>query len=247
MSGFLLTLVLAVPSFGGEVEYELADGSAFTDVAGGFGGNGIRTEHPLEGTFTAIISQSRGGVFIAMKDFVFRSKLDPSFTIVGTGSMNVWSCALKWQSTRLRVSINDSFILPISSELSAFSPFPVIEDYFSTNFVIRALPEQGFRKQFFYRSDVNSDGSVDISDVVGLLLYQFVEPSEEPSCLDAADVNDSGTIDVSDAIALLRYLFLGSFVVPPPACFCGLDPTEDELDCDGQSACFRESFPDDGE
>ena len=86
----------------------------------------------------------------------------------------------------------------------------------------------------FVRGDVNTDGSVDISDGVSTLLFLF-GGGEAPSCRDAADSNDTATIDVSDAIYLFNYLFKAG--PPPPAPFttCGVTP-DSMLPCDN-SVC----------
>ena len=77
---------------------------------------------------------------------------------------------------------------------------------------------------------------------------------DPPPCFDAADVNDNGEvlisfdpdmsveeirsrlIELSDSIFLLNYVFLGGPAPNDPLLECGLDPTEDSLDCE-QSLC----------
>lgn len=88
----------------------------------------------------------------------------------------------------------------------------------------------------FVRGDVNTDGTVDISDAQSLLGFLFVIGSPEPDCQAAADTNAGGTIDVSDVVYLLNYLFVAG--PPPSAPFpnCGADPTT-PLTCDSFSAC----------
>jgi CD109 antigen len=82
----------------------------------------------------------------------------------------------------------------------------------------------------FVRGDLNGDGTVDLSDAVGILGYLFLGETV-PTCLDAGDVNDDGSIEITDSILLLNHLFLGG--PPPLAPFpaAGPDPTEDSLDC----------------
>ena len=88
------------------------------------------------------------------------------------------------------------------------------------------LPER------FKRGDVNSDGTLDISDAIGTLNYLF--QNLPVVCLDAVDSNDDGAVDISDAISVLNYIFAGG---PPPAApgpsECGVDTTDDALDCPG--------------
>ncbi len=61
--------------------------------------------------------------------------------------------------------------------------------------------------ELFVRGDVNRDGSVNLSDVVGVLagLYQ----GAGFPCEDAADFDDDGSIVISDAISLALHLFAG--------------------------------------
>jgi hypothetical protein len=65
--------------------------------------------------------------------------------------------------------------------------------------------------------DANSDGSVDIADVVFLVAYIFSGGSA-PKSLGAADADSSGDISISDAVYLVAYIFSGG---PAPVC-----PTE---------------------
>ena len=81
----------------------------------------------------------------------------------------------------------------------------------------------------FRRGDVGSDDSIDISDVIRLLLYLFVEGNALP-CADAADIDDDGELRITDAIGLLNFLFAQG---PPPRLpgpVCGVDPTVDGFD-----------------
>ncbi|OUU23060.1 MAG: hypothetical protein CBC13_06535, partial [Planctomycetia bacterium TMED53] len=88
--------------------------------------------------------------------------------------------------------------------------------------------------QRFLRGDHNGDGSVDISDAMSLLSALFANGTT--SCEDAADSNDDGNIDVSDAVRTLQYLFAGS-TIPAPIDTCGVDQTDDGLDCAQGSNC----------
>ena len=85
----------------------------------------------------------------------------------------------------------------------------------------------------FVRGDCNVDGVITVADPVYNLEYLFENgPSE---CLDAQDSNDDGTLDISDPIYNLGYQF--NMGPPPPAPFpaCGVDPTDDGLDCSDYS------------
>jgi hypothetical protein len=44
-------------------------------------------------------------------------------------------------------------------------------------------------------------------------------------------------INITDAIDVLRFLFLGDADPPSPYPTCGVDPTNDDLDCDPINAC----------
>ena len=90
-----------------------------------------------------------------------------------------------------------------------------------------AVPQHGE----FRRGDSNGDEVLDLSDGINTLDWLF-DAGGVPACLDAADVDDSGRIDISDPIGLLAFLFLGADAPPNPGPLqCGLDPSEDELDC----------------
>jgi len=85
----------------------------------------------------------------------------------------------------------------------------------------------------FRRGDINSDGELDVSDVVMVLGYLFLG-FDTPACLDATDVDDDGILDLSDPIYLLSFLFTGGEPPPPPGPMLpGIDPTDDRLGCDG--------------
>jgi len=84
----------------------------------------------------------------------------------------------------------------------------------------------------FVRSDVNADGNTNVTDVTYLVNHLF-PPSF--ACQDAADCNDDGALNVSDAVYLLNHLFPPSFPAPFPN--CGIDPTDDALECDSFPPC----------
>lgn len=88
--------------------------------------------------------------------------------------------------------------------------------------------EPGPGKAVFRRGDVSSEGELDISDAVKILLSLF-GGGYEILCPDSADVDDDGMILLTDAVALLRYLFGGIEPPPYPGIECGEDPTIDEL------------------
>jgi hypothetical protein len=67
----------------------------------------------------------------------------------------------------------------------------------------------------FRRGDANSDGTVDVSDAVSILMWLF-QGGASPTCLDATDANDDDGTDIADPVYLLSYLVLGGPAPPPP-------------------------------
>jgi hypothetical protein len=66
--------------------------------------------------------------------------------------------------------------------------------------------------QGFLRGDADGDGKIDISDVIYLVNYLFID-GPEPVPLEAGDANGDGGVNISDVIYLVNYLFLDG---PPP-------------------------------
>lgn len=92
------------------------------------------------------------------------------------------------------------------------------------------------RAQTFRRGDGNGDGRIDLSDAVYGLGYLFSKGSEPP-CLKSLDIDDSGDLTITDPIALLGHIFLGGAKPRLPFDQCGVDPTEDFLDCGTSGIC----------
>ncbi len=84
-----------------------------------------------------------------------------------------------------------------------------------------------FAPVLFIRGDVNADGTLDISDSIGILGWLFF--GDRTRCLDALDVDDSGAVDLTDAVGLLSHLFQGTSAPPPPRRSPGKDPQPDLL------------------
>ncbi|MDE0957371.1 MAG: hypothetical protein OSB12_01910 [Planctomycetota bacterium] len=90
----------------------------------------------------------------------------------------------------------------------------------------------------FQRGDCNADGGFNIADQIYILAALF---SGGPAgvCADACDENDDGGINIADGIYGLAALFSGG--PPPPAPSpgtCGVDPTDDALDCASFPPCL---------
>jgi hypothetical protein len=75
-----------------------------------------------------------------------------------------------------------------------------IQDSLSGQVVVDPMP--------FRFGDANSDGSIDISDVVYLIAYIFSGGSA-PSPYLAGDANCDSTVDISDVVYLIAYIFSG--------------------------------------
>jgi len=89
----------------------------------------------------------------------------------------------------------------------------------------------------FVRGSARGTGEIDISDAIFIIGYLFLG-GETPPCLDAGDANDDGKLDLSDGIYDLNFLFVGGAAPPEPFPGCGVDPTEDELGCEGFRGCI---------
>jgi len=97
----------------------------------------------------------------------------------------------------------------------------------------------------FFRGDVDSNGTLDISDAVRVLNFLF-QGGDQPGCLETADTNNDADINLTDAVYLLTYLFLGGAVPPPPGTpdfdnACGPDPDPEgsagALGCETYTGC----------
>ena len=79
----------------------------------------------------------------------------------------------------------------------------------------------------FIRGDSDANGSLELTDAVGLLNFLFLGAGD-PGCQDAADFDDNGSADISDAIANLGFQFLGGAQPAQPYPGCGNDSAPDE-------------------
>ncbi len=105
-------------------------------------------------------------------------------------------------------------------------------------FCLPALGPAALPAAPFLRGDANQDGVVNITDAVATLDFLFLGDPASLACGDAADSNDDGAVNLSDAIMTLNFLFLGGAAIPLPGPeSCGVDPTQDGLDCASFAAC----------
>lgn len=81
----------------------------------------------------------------------------------------------------------------------------------------------------FRRGDCDGSGTVSIADAIAALSYLFASGSL--SCLDACDVDDDGAFNIADPVEILGYLFSGGAAPAAPFAACGVDTTNDPLDC----------------
>ncbi len=97
-----------------------------------------------------------------------------------------------------------------------------------------------FHAQFgFLRGDVNGNGVVvTLLDAIALLAWQYLGTTAPP-CMDAADADDNGAVHaLLDSLYLLMWSFLDGPPPPAPgAANCGVDPTEDDVECDTLLTC----------
>lgn len=93
------------------------------------------------------------------------------------------------------------------------------------------------RERAFIRGDLNTNGSVDISDALTILFELFIASQCDP-CLDEGDADDNGLVQITDAIYVLDFLFLGGPAPPAPFPEAGPDPTPaDGLTCRSGRSC----------
>lgn len=83
----------------------------------------------------------------------------------------------------------------------------------------------------FVRGDLDFDLDVDVDDL-DLLSGHFSGSPISTECADRLDVNDNGVISVSDVSFLVQALS-GNLTIPEPFPQEGVDPTPDNIDCEG--------------
>ncbi len=83
----------------------------------------------------------------------------------------------------------------------------------------------------FGRGDCNGDQMLNIADPIFLGEALFITAAPMP-CRDACDANDDGAVDIADVVFVPQHIFAGGPPPPAPFGFCGVDPTDDSLECD---------------
>ena len=83
----------------------------------------------------------------------------------------------------------------------------------------------------FVRGDADGDGAITVIDAIFTLNALFAG-GPQPACAKAADTDDDGILILIDPIFTLNYLFIrGSAEPPAPGPACGIDPSDDGLEC----------------
>ncbi len=90
----------------------------------------------------------------------------------------------------------------------------------------------------FKRGDADAVGSINITDGI-FLLQSLFGGAQQPACRDSADANDDGSLNITDAVYVFSFLFVGGALLPPDpgTTTCGVDTTDDALDCVDYDNC----------
>ncbi len=234
------------------VSYELVKGSELGYCQIDPNGNLECTTADIRGTFTVDFLQNLIRVEGSVRDVAFQSISGPEYAISGGGLYLIAPSANSpfglpaKGAMELGLKIND-VVVGFTTELTRFQTFPRIDaGLIQSNFPphgygirIVAQPMGDEASRFFRRADVNGDTRRNLTDAVAILDRLF-KGGAALGCEDAADANDDGKIDLSDCIVVLTYLFGGADGLPIPSVLCGLDPTDDGLECNGQPVCLLE-------
>jgi len=92
------------------------------------------------------------------------------------------------------------------------------------------------REVRFFRGDADGDDRVNVSDAVLILQALASTLPRRFDCADLFDTDDDGRLLLTDGIYLLNWKFRAGPALPEPFFGCGVDPTDDGLDC-RQSNC----------
>lgn len=201
----------------------------------------------FSGTLIARYSETRdGNSFTSLREVDLVGKEDPSLYLNGVGVQGAVYFDGRFWRTWLGFTINHPELGRggVVREVSWVDPTFPTAHFYSCNHIfspcleyhMRPAAEEDFRL-FFQRGDVNDDGDVDIVDLVRTIRYIFALDAIVPRCAKAADVNDDGEVGIADALDQVQYFFLGRATIAVPAGFCGVDVTEDDLECRGSQVC----------
>jgi hypothetical protein len=229
-----------------EATFELIAGS---ELGESFRGGGQHRVAELQGTFRLVFTQSSTTVFGSIRDLDFRG-VSTSDRVTGRGQYafeivpELNGTFIEVTVIDLEATVNGLDNIFFTSELSfAKARFPHIVGIVSSlkgsaslSIRIVARPAADHVDRFFRRGDANRDGRINVADVSIVLLALFSGDNRR-LCPDAADVDDDGNVSVNDAVLLLRFLFLAGEFPRAPALFCGVDTTEDNLECASFLAC----------
>jgi len=89
----------------------------------------------------------------------------------------------------------------------------------------------------FSRGDANGDGKINVTDGVIIAQNIFASKLVFFDCKDMLDANDDGQLNTVDPVFLLQYIFLKGATPAAPFKTCGVDPTNDTLDCKVANNC----------
>ena len=235
------------------VVYEVLPDSFLEHVHFGERGERQYVQVELEGTLLVLFKHwpEGDGIQLAIWDVDLRSVSDPVYEATGFGVFNLSALPsgdpgtdVAWME--LRINQFENVMLVTSHPQEGQDTFPgirfsvvsgLLDAHELFGLSIRALPSEEHLPLFFHRGDLDGDGDTNITDPIALLRLLF-GGGGAPGCLDAADSNDDGKLDVADPVFLLSSLFLGTGRPPIPSSLCGLDPTEDDLNCQGQPGCM---------
>ena len=247
---FVSTLSLATIR-GEDPIYELAEGSRLSIRAAPCTADTELTVIALQGTFALSVNQQNARGFGATLTRVeFSGSQDgKEYVVTGTGSywftMWVWPGEIPFATgaTGFDVTVNEILDVHFSPpEMSFEGHFPLISgggwaqtDEHCLSLAVKSRPSMDSLGLFFRRGDTNGDGVRDIADPLALLFHMF--HGRSLSCLDAADSDDNGALEIADAVALLCHLFIDHRSLLAPNLYCGIDLSEDALDCNGGNSC----------
>lgn len=231
------------------MQYELLDGSNFTYIVEE-DGNPITLSGGLQGSCSIALRQADVNTDLHLQDIHFLSASEPKVAVSGDGIWTIQFGSLPivrggLQYAEVSLTVNDKNGLGAGSIESRITPryFPVLVETLAGRpfgMTVILAPTQADAKRFFRRGDTNGDGERNLTDPI-LVLERLFRSGPELVCFDASDSNDDGKVDLADATYLLSHLFIGQRLPPLPTRLCGVDPTEDSLDCQGQPACTPES------